>query len=542
MTLSEPEYVGCDVLVIGGGGAGLRAAIEARKSGASVLLISKSQVGLGNNSAIAKAAFPAPGLYDVRDSTELHIQDTLKAGCYINEPHLVEHMSRRVVEEVPYLEKFGVSFQKKDDKMVLEPVPGHTYPRHVLGKNRIGTDLTLPLKEYASSIGVRFMEKVFITRLLTQGSSLSVVGVDREGRLIVFSAGAVVLATGGFSRIYRHTTNAVGITGDGVAMAFNLGITLRDMEFVQFYPTAIAGILLFSYEVFIFHYSAVLRNRHGEDIVEKHGLRNTRVMTRDYITQAIMKEILDGSDIEGGVIMDLGPVPDEAILRYRNMLPAKAKSGKREFIVYPTAHHTMGGIAVDKEARTGVSGLFACGEISGGTHGANRLAGNALAELFSMGQVAGQNAALLALEHRPEKPDSSEVLAEKKRLESLLGEDSGNVSELISSLKDVTWYKAGIIRNKAGLEEAIARIQEIRLLAEKVRVPDMKGLRTRLELDYMLLMAELMSRAALERTESRGAHYREDYPNEDPNWRGSIFIKNQGGAITFEKRLAEYQT
>ena len=242
MRLSEPEYIDCDVLIIGGGGAGLRAAIEARHSGASVLIISKSQIGLGNNSALAKATFPAPGLYDDRDSPELHMRDTLESGCYINEPRLVEQMSRKVVEQVPCLEKFGVSFQKRDNKIALESVPGHTYTRHIMGKNRIGTDFTLPLKKYASDIGVCFMEKVIVTRLISQGRSLSAVGVDAKGRLVVFSAGAVVLATGGFSKIYRHSTNAVGITGDGIALAFNLGISLRDMEFVQFYPTAIAGI------------------------------------------------------------------------------------------------------------------------------------------------------------------------------------------------------------------------------------------------------------------------------------------------------------
>jgi len=539
MKLSGPEYIACDVLVIGGGGAGLRAAIEARQAGASVVLVSKSQVGLGNNTALSKATFPAAGLGDTRDSPEVHIRDTVEAGCFINDLRLTERMARKVVEEVSFLERYGVSFQKKGGKVVTDYVPGHTYSRHVMGENRRGTNFTLPLKEYASRIGVRFAERVFITRLLTQGKVVGAAGIDRGGRILVFPARTVVLATGGFGQIYLHTTNAAGITGDGLALAFHLGVPLRDMEFVQFYPTAIRGIRLFSYEVFVFLYGALLKNSHGEDVAEKYGLRKSMVMTRDRLAQAIMREILEGRDVEGGVVMDLGPVPEDIPLQHRHMLPTEAISGRREFVVFPTAHFTMGGIVVDEEARTSVPGLFVCGEVSGGAHGANRLAGNALAEVFTMGRVAGENAALLALETSPEKPDPAEVAAEKKRLESLLGEREGNLGELLRSLKEVAWYQAGIIRHRADLEEAVEKIKGIRLLAREVRAPDIKGLVTRLELDNMLLVAEMVSRAALERSESRGAHYRDDYPGEDPNWCASLFVINQAGAVTLEKRPCE---
>lgn len=535
MILSGPEYIDCDVLVMGGGGAGLRAAIEARQAGVSVLLVSKSQVGLGNNTALSTAAFPAAGSGDDRDSPNIHMQDTVKAGCFINDMCLAKKISGEIVEEVSFLEKFGVSFQKKGRIFVTEKVPGHTYSRHVLGKSRRGTDLTLPLKEFASRIGVRFAERVFISRLLIRGKGITAIGIDKRGCLLIFQARAVVMATGGFGQIYLHTNNAVGTTGDGLALAFNLGIPLRDMEFVQFYPTAIAGIRLFPYEIFVFLHGAILKNSLGEDIVHKHGLYDPMVMTRDRLTRAIMREILEGRDVEGGVVVDLSPVPNEGLIHHRTLLPA-ALLGKKEFIVFPTAHFSIGGIAVDENACTSIPALFACGEISGGAHGANRLAGNALAEVFVMGRAAGQNAALVAQEACQEKPDPAEAVAEKKRLESLLGEQDENIEEILRSLKEIMWYQVGIIRNKSGLEKALEKIKEIRLLAQRVRASSIRGLTMRLELDNMLLLAELVTKAALERCESRGVHYREDYPNEDPRWCASLFIVNRNGKIRLEKR------
>lgn len=540
MMLSGPEYIDCDVLIIGGGGAGLRAAIEARQAGVSVLLVSKSQVGLGNNTALSMAAFPAAGSGDEHDSPESHLQDTLKAGCFINDVRLAEKISRGIVEEVRFLEKFGVSFQKKGNNFVTEKVPGHTYSRHVLGMRRHGTDFTLPLKEYASSIGVRFVEMVSISRLLTKGKGISAIGIDKGGCLLVFQARAVVMATGGFGQLYFHTNNAVGTTGDGIALAFNLGVPLRDMEFVQFYPTAIAGIRLFPYEIFVFLHGAILKNRFGEDVLKKYGLNDPMAMTRDRLTRAIMREILEERDVEGGIIVDLAPVPKEGMMRHQRLLPA-ANPGKKKFVVFPTAHFSIGGIATDENAHTSVPALFACGEISAGAHGANRLAGNALAEVFVMGHTAGQNAAITALGVRQEKPDLAEVAAEKKRLESFLGDQQENIADVIRSLKETMWFQVGIIRNKSGLDKALVKISEIRLLAQRVRATSIKELGRQLELDNMLLLAELVTKAAIERTESRGAHYREDYPCENPEWCASLFITNRNGKTALEKRPCELQ-
>jgi len=539
MNLSGPEHFSSDVLVIGGGGAGLRAAIQAREKGASVVLVSKSQVGLGNNTVLSKAAFAAAvGWHDARDNPEVHAEDTLKAGRYINDPYLVRKITTRVLDEVSFLEKCGVQYSKKNGKIILNLSPGHSYHRHVRGVNRWGKDYTLPLKEHAVKLGVSLMERVFITRLLVQGGeAVGAVGIDRTGQVVVFSAPAVVLATGGLGQLYLSTNNAVGMTGDGYALAFNLGIPLRDMEFVQFYPTTIGGTRMLIYETFVFNCGAIIRNSSGEDVVARHGLQDPMVMTRDRLAQAIMKEILEGRDVDGGVIMDLNPVPEETLQQFSQVFPPAAFQGKREFVVVPSAHFGIGGIATDDEAHTLINGLFSCGEVVGGAHGANRLAGNALSEVFAMGAVAGENAAILSREKTLTQPKASEVDTERERLDALLGGEM-NVESLLRSLKELMWFKVGIIRNESGLREAADEIRDIRSSIEKVRVDNTRDLVRRLELDNMLLVAEMITLAALERTESRGSHYREDYPDEDTGWRANLFVVNKNSEIKLDKKPA----
>ena len=541
MKLKGPEYIATDVLVIGGGGAGLQAAIKAREGGASALLVSKSRVGLGNNTALSAAAFAAAtGERDASDSPQVHVQDTMEGGRLINDPSLVARLARRVVDEVSFLESCGVIFQKEGERPVISRAPGHSYHRHFHGEKRRGTEFTLPLKEHAARIGVSFAERVFISRLLTQNGKIAgAVGIDRDGRLLVFTAQSVVLSTGGLGQIYLHTNNAAGMTGDGYALAFHIGLPLRDMEFVQFYPTAMRGTRMILYEAFVFRTGAIIRNSRGEDVLAKYNLQDPMVMTRDRLSRAIMRELLEGNDVNGGVIIDLSPVTDENFRRLRRLLPADTPETRREFIVSPTAHFGIGGIVTDEDTRTPIPGLFACGEVVGGAHGANRLAGNALSEVFAMGAIAGEQAAFSTKETSPSKPNPTEVLEEKARLESLLGKEQGKTSDLLHSLKNVMWYQAGIIRHQTGLKDALDKIRDIRTMTESTRVSDIKGLIRRLELDNMLLVAEMISRAALERTESRGAHYREDYPQEDPAWLANLFIANRQGEIALEKRPAK---
>lgn len=538
MNLKEAEYISSDVLVIGGGGAGLRAAIAAREAGAATLLVSKSAVGLGNNTAIAKAGLAAAtGDKDKNDSPDAHVRDTLKGGRFINDVRLVRKAAQRIVSEVSLLAGCGVPFEKEGGKIMIGRSAGHSYPRQFYGKERRGTSLTAPLKKYASSIGVDLMAGVVISRLIVRnGQFIAALGVDKEGRFLVFPAKAVVIATGGLGQIYLNTDNAAGMTGDGYALAFQLGIPLRDMEFVQFYPAAIEGKRILLYEVFVLNLGGVLKNARGENVLVKYGLTDPLLMTRDRVARAFMREILNGNDVAGGIVMDLSPVSGENMERFHYLLPPAALKGKREFLVSPTTHFFMGGIATDEEAGTPIKGIFACGEASGGLHGANRLAGNALTEAFAMGGVAGENAALRSRARTVKQPEAAIVEAEKTRLESLFRKGDGNLEELVTALRETNWYRCGVIRSHSGLEETVGRIREIRSMAKTVPVADMRSLIQKLELDNMLQVSEIVSRAALKRTESRGAHFREDYPEESSDWRATILVSNRNGEIVLEKR------
>jgi succinate dehydrogenase/fumarate reductase flavoprotein subunit len=530
--LKDLDIVSCDVLVIGGGGSGLRAAIEAKERGADVVLVSKSRVGYGNNTYISKGTFAAAaGWGNSRDNPDVHLKDSIIGGRFINDQRLLRLVTQGVVSQVEFLQRCGVRFYERGGRIGVVHTPGHSYPRHVRGQDRSGRDFVIPLRAYAERIGVRFMDRVFITRLISsRGRIAGATGIARDGAFFTLSANSIVLATGGFARTYLHNNNAAGITGDGHALAFELGVPLRDMEFIQFYPTALGalGSRLFLYEAFIFQAGAVLRNALGHDIIVKYGLNDRMAMTRDRLTRAIMQEILEGRGVTGGVIVDLSTVPEEELIALRQLLPSASTTGEKELIVSPTAHFCMGGISIDENAETIVPGLFAAGEVCAGAHGANRLGGNALSEVFAMGGVAGERAARKALESdQPDLPEK-QVLAEKERLESFLSRGRGNLGKLQRDLKDVMWQKVGIIRDKQSLEAALKLDKSIVACLKGVRAKDHRELRRYLELENMLLLSEMVCRAALLRTESRGAHYRTDYPQEDnDNWLKNILVRKE---------------
>jgi succinate dehydrogenase/fumarate reductase flavoprotein subunit len=538
MKFGEVNKVSCDVLVIGGGGAGLRAAIEAREMGAEVIVVSKSRVGHATNTWIAKARIAATGWGDALDDHHVHLKDTVMGGRYLNDQALVSVMVQGAENQISFLEKCGVVFAKKEGRFQIEHSSGHSNPRHVRGQHGTGSDLVLPLKEYSKKIGVRFAEKIFVSRLFSSDNRIAAAsGISEDGRFQVFVAKCVILATGGFAQAYLHTNNAAGITGDGQALAFELGVPLKDMEFVQFYPTALGklGTRVLLYETFVSNAGAVLKNAVGEDIVAKHGLGDPMFLTRDRLAQAIMLEIMEGRDVDGRVIMDLSPVSDEDIERSRALLPLRWTADQKELLVSPTAHFCMGGISIDKNTETSLSGLFAAGEVSAGIHGANRLGGNALSEVFAMGGIAGGKAAVKARElGLPEMPED-EVAGEKARLEALFNEEGEDLKAMCRSLKGAMWYKAGIQRSPKALEEALKQIQERKALSAKTSITKIGDLIRSLELQNMLLVSEMVCRAALLRTESRGSHFRSDYPEEDnTNWLKNIVVRKEDTGIRLE--------
>lgn len=533
MTSLKPHALNCDVLVIGGGGAALRAAIAGREMGADVLVVSKTRVGFGNNTYISKASWAVPGLGDPEDTYQVHVKDTLAGGCFLNDERMVERVARDAGRVIPFMEKCGVRFATKDGHMVVDRVPGHTYRRHVRGENRTGSDLMLPIKEHAKRIGVRFLDRVFVTTLIPQGDRLAAAaGITEEGAFYSIGFRSAVLATGGYARIYLHNNNAAGIQGDGQTIAFALGVPLKDMEFVQFYPTASgkAGARLLLYEVLIFRAGARLKNAKGEDILSKHGLNDPGKLTRDRLARAIMEEIEKGLGVEGGVIMDLGGIPGEWTATLSSILPAGWSPAVKEIVISPTTHFCMGGVVTDSEAATAMAGLFAAGEVCAGVHGANRLAGNALLEIFVMGEVAGTNAGQRAKETALPQVPEREIRAERVRLESLFSDTGRDAKEFCRSLQSVMWEKAGIIRSATGLGEALAHIEELETLSKTCRAENPVQIMRRLDLDNMLRVSKMVCKAALHRTESRGAHYRSDCPQErNPEWRKNILIRRADG-------------
>jgi succinate dehydrogenase/fumarate reductase flavoprotein subunit len=529
MGLKDLDTVSCDVLVIGGGGSGLRAAIEAKERGVDVVVVSKSRVGYGNNTYISKGTFAAAaGWGDSRDNPDVHLRDSIIGGRFINNQRLLKAMTREAEAQIGFLEKCGVRFLRHDGKIAIKHTPGHSYPRHVRGEHQAGRDLVIPLREYAKKIGVRFAERITITRLLTSNERVAAaIGVSRDGRFLAFVAKCMILASGGFAQIYLHTNNAAGACGHGHALAFELGIRLKDMEFIQFYPTALGprGGRILLYEALVFNAGAVLKNAQGDDIISKHGLSDPMAMTRDRLTRAIMVEILEGRDVAGGVVMDLSEASPEKLTRLRHLLPQASPSNEGRYIVSPTAHFCMGGIDINENGETAVPGLFAAGEVCAGVHGANRLGGNALTEVFAMGGIAGRNAALRAKEtdlpalHKTEIPEASVPY------QSLRFPGESDLQRMRQDLKEVMWYNAGIIREKKELEKALGKIRKISSYGINTHVTDTGGLLTSLELHSMLLVSEMVCRAALLRNESRGAHYRSDYPEEDnDNWLKNIMI------------------
>ena len=537
MKLGKLDVVLCDVLVIGGGGAGLRAAIEAREKGADVVLVSKARAGYANNTMISKATFAAPsGWADPRDNPEVFLKDAVIGGRFINDQQLVAAVARETGPQMPFLEKCGVKFLESEGHILAIHAAGHSYPRHIRVREREGRGLTLPLKKYARESGVRFADSVFITRLLTSkaGRIAAAAGITRDGKFLAFVSKCFVLATGGFAQIYLHTNNAPGITGDGLALAFEIGAPLKDMEFVQFYPTAAGkmGNRIILYEDLILRDKAVLKNADGDDIVTKHGLDDVMKMTRDRLARVIMQEVLAGRGIEDGVMMDLSRASEPHLLKYRSLFKIPHK---KEFIVSPTTHFCSGGVLINANGETPIDGLFAAGETCAGVHGANRLAGNALSEVFAMGAVSGRIAALKAkVVQRPQLPEKK-IAAERNRLESFGSGGHANLRQLRHSLKETMWYQAGIARHAKDLTQALGKIEEIRSSVCALELKNFTELIRALELQNMLFSAEMVCRAALLRSESRGAHYRSDYPAEnDKDWLKNIVIRRQENEITLQ--------
>ncbi|MBD3204995.1 FAD-binding protein [Candidatus Bathyarchaeota archaeon] len=505
-----------DVLVIGSGGAGLRAGIAARANGSEVTIVSKSRSGLKTASIVTNGWFRVAlgGL-----SKEEHYKATMAGGKELNDPLLVETMVKFGPERVKELEEYGVALQIHQGMVSCGENP-----------EARGLGFIQPLVKYAKEMGIEYVENCLITSLIKIDDSIvGAVGFTDEPK--VFSAKAVVLATGGCGALYPRTDCPLTLTGDGYALAYDVGAVLRDMEFIQFVPVGLAepGQPLFAIYGELVDEGRILNNQ-GEDIVEKYGIteRPLTTMSRDLLSRAIMLEILEGRGVDGSLLLDAtGPLKEKGLENLVNnsgqrKVLEKIEALEKPFKISPVCHFTMSGVHIDKDTVTSVKGLFAAGEVTGGVHGANRIGGNAMTDIIVFGAIAGESAADYAT--KTARTDLSNRVSHFTDIYKKIQKD-GTYNPVIDELKNLLWQKVGVIRDGDSLQTAITEINLLRDSNIKNKSENPTTLKRILESSMALQTAELVTIGAQARRESRGTHYRRDHPEQDQDWLQPIFLQ-----------------
>ncbi|AGB01145.1 fumarate reductase (CoM/CoB) subunit TfrA [Methanoregula formicica] len=512
------EVTDCHVLVIGSGGAGVRAAIEASQYGETVL-ISKTIVGKGGCTTMAEGGYNAV-LRDV-DTCGGHYEDTMKGGAFLNEHGLVDILTKEAPLRMGDLVKWGAVFDfTENDEVAQRPFGGQRFPRTCYAGDRTGhemmmtlTDRLLYVMEHAKNVTV--LQEYTVIDLLKDGDSvIGALALDEKGDIVVMKADSTILATGGGTRVYDISTNSSSGTGDGYAMGYRAGAELIDMEMVQFHPTG----AIIPYDArgrlvteAVRGEGGVLKNANGERFMKAYDPARMELSTRDVVARAIATEIQKGRGTKnGGVYLDVTHLSREQIeTRLPVMLEQFLKFGvdirTTPMEVAPTAHHIMGGLRITPECRTTLAGLFACGEVSGGVHGANRLGGNALAETQVFGKRAGEAAGKAPV--RKKSVDERQVDACRKRLDAFLS-GSTNPVQVRTKLQLAMWEGAGIFRTAITLEETLHTIRHLQTM--NLKAASARNLAECCIVQNMCLTASLICRSALLRTESRGAHVRTD--------------------------------
>jgi len=545
-----------DVLVVGAGGAGLRAAIEALAQGASVGVVCKSLLGKAHTVMAEGGIAAAMANVDRGDDWRTHFRDTMRGGKFLNNWRMAQIHAQESPDRVRELEQWGALFDRTADGDILQRAfGGHTFKRLCHVGDRTGLEMIRTLQDRGVQMGFHVYMECAVTRLLKDGDRIcgAVAYWREQGRFVVFRAKSVVLATGGIGKAWRITSNSWEYTGDGMALAYDAGAELLDMEFVQFHPTGmvwppgVQGILVTEA---VRGEGGVLRNRLGERFMERYDPVQMDLSTRDVVARAIYTEVREGRGTEhGGAYLDISQKPAEYVKRklpsmYHQFLElADVDITKGPMEVGPTCHYMMGGVRVDAEtAQTTVSGLYAAGEVAAGLHGANRLGGNSLSDLLVFGRRAGLSAAEHANRAAPVSPDAgeienaaSEMLAFFERAE---GESPYAVHrDLTESMQDLV----GIFRNEEDLQRGIAKIGELAERASRVRVEGSRrfnpGWHLARDLKSMLTVTEAVARSALVRKESRGAHSRTDFPKTDAEWaRRNNVVRRRGNAMEVTQR------
>ncbi|GAA4353310.1 fumarate reductase/succinate dehydrogenase flavoprotein subunit [Angustibacter luteus] len=583
--MSDLERYQYDVVVIGAGGAGLRAAIEAREHGLRTAIICKSLFGKAHTVMAEGGIAASMGNVNSKDSWQVHFRDTMRGGKFLNNPRMAELHAQEAPQRVWELETYGALFDRTPEgKISQRNFGGHEYPRLAHVGDRTGLELIRTLQQKIVSLQqedlrehgdldarIRVFAELTVTDLLKDGDAISgAFGYWREsGRFVVFEAPAVVLATGGIGKSFKVTSNSWEYTGDGHALALRAGATLINMEFIQFHPTgmvwppSVKGILVTES---VRGDGGVLRNSEGKRFMFDHvpdvfrgqyadteeeadrwysdadnNKRPPELLPRDEVARAINTEVKEGrGSPHGGVFLDVSTrLPADEIIRrlpsmhhqFKELADVDITAEPME--VGPTCHYVMGGVEVDADtAAAVVPGLFAAGEVAGGMHGSNRLGGNSLSDLLVFGRRAGAGAAAYVEglgERRPAITDDDLAAASKTALEPFTiggAADAAveNPYSIHSEMQQMMNDLVGIIRREAEIAEALQRLTGLRERADRAGVEGHRqfnpGWHLALDLRNMLDVSECVAKAALERTESRGGHTREDFPAMDPQWRG----------------------
>ena len=582
-----------DVVVIGAGGAGLRAAIEASSAGVKVACICKSLLGKAHTVMAEGGMAAAMANVDDRDNWKVHFSDTMRGGQYLNNWRMAELHAQQAPERVKELEAWGALFDRtKDGRILQRNFGGHRYPRLAHVGDRTGLEMIRTLQDHGIHQGIEFFMEHTVIRLFLDGGRIGgALAYDRElGYFKLFRAKAIVLATGGIGRAFKITSNSWEYTGDGHTLAYDVGAELMDMEFVQFHPTgmvwppSVRGILvtegvrgeggrLLNKEGKRFMFDDIpdlYKNQVAKDTEEgwryvlgdKHANRPPELLTRDHVARCINREVKQGrGSPHGGVFLDIAWIQgrpdanaktiDAAYIQRK--LPsmyhqfkqlANLDITKEPMEVGPTTHYVMGGVRVDGDTQMStVPGLFAAGEVAAGLHGANRLGGNSLSDLIVFGKLAGEHAAKFARQAQAASIADSDLQDAMNWALAPLDRAGGEGAYQIQyALQDMMQDLVGIVRTEGEMLKAVDGIAQLRKRAAAVRADGNRqynnGWHTALDLHPLLTVAEMIARAAVERKESRGAQFREDYPTKSDDWGkyNLVVRRNTDGSMAVERR------
>src|ERR687893_955477 len=550
-----------DVLIIGAGGAGLRAAVSATQRGLSVGIVTKSLLGKADTVMAEGGIAAAVGNVDPDDSWRQHFIDTMKSGKFLNNWQMVENFTKEAPDRVYELEQWGALFNRTPQgKISQRPFGGHTYRRLCHVGDRTGLELIRTMQEKVLATDAKVYMETTVTRLFKkEGRVVGALAYTREnGTFVHFKAKAVVMATGGWGRIFKVTSNSWEGTGDGVVLGYDAGAELVDMEMMQFHPTGMVwppGVRGLLVTEGVRGEGGLLRNSEGKRYMENYDAEKMELSTRDVVARANYTEVQEGRGSEhGGGYLDITRLGYEGIMKklptmyeqFKNL--ADIDISKEPMEVFPTVHYTMGGVKVDPETcATNVPGLFAAGECAGGLHGANRLGGNSLSDLLVFGRRAGGGAAQYMEESTPSS-DIEEwgVLTETGRVLEPLEKQGGERDEspylMQQELQEAMMEHANLMRNEDSLKEGLGKI-----LALKDRLPNVKvggtrlfnpGWHTAQDIRYLIQISEIILRTALERKERRGAQWRLDFdgPDEELGKINFIVTKNEQVEVGIERR------